>query len=411
MSRADLLSAAATLLVGGMAYFISGKTAALIAIGVGVVIVLTIHLIGKSTQELSPVQQPLAQASITHVAKATNSGNISNTSTFNPVNTFNPVIVLPNNPAPVKEEVRPETPRRTPDKPKRIHNIKCVSAQVMWISMQMDRSVPLHFFETRKDGYDAGIAAVATFRNSAMPEGVKPSEISNIRAHIVYLDRNGAEIGYGNASAAWLDDFWNDVNFPIGDPKTAVIAMFADGFMGTVQNKRSNLNTNPYGNSRADDYVTTKIAATYAVAEVQLLTYTGEMLFSQKFELDCTQPSIKQLDVADPKSLKCRTIKLRDELKQFQNELGPKPTIERNDSMTSKEYVHAGLNVVMPWVDKMSYGYERRFTQDVRNLYLEFGERGLLPGFGLDLPERVTTEDELQKIIDGLDRFASKLAD
>jgi len=109
-------------------------------------------------------------------------------------------------------------------------------------------------------------------------------------------------------------------------------------------------------------------------------------------------------------TLKGRTLKLRDDLKSFVDAIGPKPKIVRT-GMSDKEYLAATWKEVAPWMDRLTYGYERRFAARAREVYLEFGERSLLPGVGLDLPEGLASTDDIQRIIDGLGKFAAALSD
>lgn len=113
----------------------------------------------------------------------------------------------------------------------------------------------------------------------------------------------------------------------------------------------------------------------------------------------------------DPRTLKGRTLRLRDELKAFLEQVGSKPAMEYNSDMERAAYLKTKWEVVGPWMDKLTYGYERRFSDAVRKIYLEYGERSLLPGIGLDLPNGLPSESQVNEIIDGLGKLAEKVDD
>jgi hypothetical protein len=113
----------------------------------------------------------------------------------------------------------------------------------------------------------------------------------------------------------------------------------------------------------------------------------------------------------NPHTLKGRTLKLRDEIQSFLDALGPKPEVTYTSDMDAKEYMRANWKVVAPWVDRLTYGYELRFSASVRKIYFEFGERSLLPGVGLDLPNGLASAEDVKRILEGLDAFAAKAED
>lgn len=113
----------------------------------------------------------------------------------------------------------------------------------------------------------------------------------------------------------------------------------------------------------------------------------------------------------DLTTLKGRTLKLCDDLQSFVDNLGPKPKVVRAPSMSAEDHISASWKVIAPWVDRLTYGYELRFSDTVRKIYLEYGERSLLPGIGLDLPRGLASDDDIGRIIDGLEKMAATVTD
>lgn len=113
----------------------------------------------------------------------------------------------------------------------------------------------------------------------------------------------------------------------------------------------------------------------------------------------------------DLKTLKGKTLQLRDDLQSFRETVGSKPKVVRTPDMDNKVYLAATWKEVAPWTNRLTYGYERHFASRVREVYLEFGERSLLPGIGLDLPQGLASDDDIGRIIEGLEKMAAEVRD
>jgi hypothetical protein len=111
----------------------------------------------------------------------------------------------------------------------------------------------------------------------------------------------------------------------------------------------------------------------------------------------------------DLRTLKGRTLKLRDDLQSFVDGIGAKPKIVRTADMSDRDVMSASWKEIAPWIDHLTYGYERLFASRVKEVYLEFGERSLLPGIGLDLPDGLASPDNIKDVLEALGEFATKL--
>jgi hypothetical protein len=109
------------------------------------------------------------------------------------------------------------------------------------------------------------------------------------------------------------------------------------------------------------------------------------------------------------RTLKGRTLKLRDDLQSFVDGIGTKPKVVRTGDMSNQDFMSATWKEVAPWIDHLTYGYEWLFAARVKEVYLEFGERSLLPGIGLDLPDGLASPDDIKRILDALGKFPAKL--
>lgn len=110
----------------------------------------------------------------------------------------------------------------------------------------------------------------------------------------------------------------------------------------------------------------------------------------------------------DVKTLRGRTLKLRDDLKQFVESVGPRPDVEPAFGQSNQEFIKANWAVVMPWMDKLKYGYELRFSEAVNRIHYQYGELSLLPGIGVDLPAMINSEKEVLSIIEKLNVWRKK---
>jgi len=110
----------------------------------------------------------------------------------------------------------------------------------------------------------------------------------------------------------------------------------------------------------------------------------------------------------DEKTLKGQTLKLRDDLKRFLKDVGPRPQVELAPGMSTQDFLKASWATITPWSNKLSYGYELRFAPAVREIHLKFGELNLLPGIVIDVPLTVSSEEEVLGVIEKLDALAAK---
>jgi hypothetical protein len=109
----------------------------------------------------------------------------------------------------------------------------------------------------------------------------------------------------------------------------------------------------------------------------------------------------------DITTLQGRTLKLRDDLQDFLNTLGPRPRVELTSEQRPRDFIEAGYKTVGPWLNKITYGYELRFAATVRRTYLEFAEQSLLP-MNYVLNESLKNEEDIQQIIERLKTLAEK---
>jgi len=79
--------------------------------------------------------------------------------------------------------------------------------------------------------------------------------------------------------------------------------------------------------------------------------------------------------------------------------------------MGTKDNLQAAWGATLPWTNKIMYGYELKFKEAVYRIHLEYGELNMLPGFSVDVPDHVNSEEQVVKIIDGLNTLAAKLTD
>jgi hypothetical protein len=202
---------------------------------------------------------------------------------------FSPTISLNANPTQTQTvpELRKELEPPSPEKPTLVHNLKCLSARIIGVKPEYQGggyTPSIKCFVEDNHSDVAIVAAVATFRNDAMPMGTKPTEINNIRAHVVFRNMDAKEIGEGTPAACWLNEYWNTVDFPIGEPRTLILSVFKDKSIATLWNKRSWVQRGGY-TEEPNELVHINIDADHVIAEVQLLSYRGETRFTAKFEI------------------------------------------------------------------------------------------------------------------------------
>jgi hypothetical protein len=107
------------------------------------------------------------------------------------------------------------------------------------------------------------------------------------------------------------------------------------------------------------------------------------------------------------KNLAERSMNLRGEIQDFSAEIGPKPEIEMRPGMTTKDFLRESHEKIEPWYDKLKFGYEQSFADRVNKLYLEFGERSMLPlAYQSQLSESLSIEDAIQQVVERLGKLA-----
>jgi hypothetical protein len=110
----------------------------------------------------------------------------------------------------------------------------------------------------------------------------------------------------------------------------------------------------------------------------------------------------------DPDSLKGRAIRLRDAIQKFLDSVGPKPT-DRMEGESREQYLARSVSVTSMRVGKLLHGYEWRFSDDVRRLYHEFGEQGIMDiQLAETIARQLKNEEAYGFIISGLSRLAEK---
>lgn len=101
---------------------------------------------------------------------------------------------------------------------------------------------------------------------------------------------------------------------------------------------------------------------------------------------------------ADPHSLKGRALDLRKRILVYMKSMprpAPKPA-------GAKNYEEA-----IQWSERITCGFELRFKDELNRLFLQFGELGLLPGFGWLLPEHINTTEKINEIVEDLKKLAN----
>lgn len=79
----------------------------------------------------------------------------------------------------------------------------------------------------------------------------------------------------------------------------------------------------------------------------------------------------------DLKTLRGRTLRLRDDLQQFLDGIGQSEKTTKRPDETVSEFIKRSSEVIMPRVYKIVHGYELGFPPRVERIYHEFGERGV----------------------------------
>jgi len=113
----------------------------------------------------------------------------------------------------------------------------------------------------------------------------------------------------------------------------------------------------------------------------------------------------------DLHSLQGRTLKLRDDIKEYCESLGPVPDIQWDSSMRTDPVKFNQVN--MPIFSRelqLSHGYELRFAEDVIRIYHEFGERGAQHPQLRDIIHRASEKDDasIKIVVDALSELAER---
>ncbi len=111
----------------------------------------------------------------------------------------------------------------------------------------------------------------------------------------------------------------------------------------------------------------------------------------------------------DSKSLKGRTLKLRDEIQSFWDDAGPAPEIQYKSAMKPQQFLDAN----MPGFSRelrLAHGYELRFSEDVIRIYHAFGERGAQHPLLRDIIYGKIEKDDacLKTVVDALTELANR---
>lgn len=170
MSRADWISAAVTLIVSAVGWFIGGEKAAIVCLAAGVLIAAIVHF-------TMPKEKVPAKNGPSNVESS-----------------FNPTISQIANPTiNVNVGHLPPAATQAPNKREQNYpNIICLGARTVNISV--DGNGAMSFHETREETSLVGV--VACFRNDPI-FGKTVKSVYNAKAHLKLIDSCGAEIGIG----------------------------------------------------------------------------------------------------------------------------------------------------------------------------------------------------------------------
>ena len=108
----------------------------------------------------------------------------------------------------------------------------------------------------------------------------------------------------------------------------------------------------------------------------------------------------------DPNSLRHRASDLRTRILEYLKTM-PEP----EHKAKTPEALQEELTVAILWSEKLSCGFELRFRDELNMLFLQFGEMGLLPGFGWLLPEHIYGREKIKEIVNNLEQLAQIAAE
>jgi len=176
MSRGDWWSVSATLVAGGIAYFIGGAKAAIGCIVVGLAIAVILHFTGRKKEKEKEGDKP---------------------ATVGVRDSFNPNLKQEANPSFHPhiggEKQQPALSSPLKGEPELAPNIRCLGSTSLKLRLGMDG---LGFYDTYGDHQ----SAMVCFRNETSTQK-KVAAIKNVRAAISFFDRAGLEMGTGIAEA------------------------------------------------------------------------------------------------------------------------------------------------------------------------------------------------------------------
>jgi hypothetical protein len=165
-------------------------------------------------------------------------------------------------------------------------NLKLISQRMAYITVKTDgRHDPsCECFIESSDEPAKARAAVATFRNQTTL-GVRVPSIAGLRAHIIFRNAKGEEMGGSIPFAPWIGEFHNTVDMIAGESKTVLIGFCGKDALHAFTNRRSLYSSNHGTNIPDDGLEEIEVKGTQLDAEVQLLSYEGDVLLSCRFDI------------------------------------------------------------------------------------------------------------------------------
>jgi hypothetical protein len=216
-SRADWITVAVTLLLFGIAYYVSGPRVAVWCLIAGVTILIVMMLLKRDKERGEPIQssQQTANPSLTQNASPTINVNIGT------------------HPDSVKVPAPAATPKSEP-------NVKFLGIRLIRVEFVANVARDLSSFHessVHERARDADIeSVVACFRNEGLfGRTVKP--IRSVKANLKLFDANHAEIGTGLSRAFWLGRIYDVVDLVPGEDSQCVILLVRDRGKMTVPAK------------------------------------------------------------------------------------------------------------------------------------------------------------------------------
>jgi len=189
-------------------------------------------------------------------ASVSNSGNSSSFSQCSPTQIVNLNLNSVPNRAPV-------TPTRKPVEPPK-PNLVCLKSRVIQTRFYPNESGRVEFVEVDKRSGDTTTTLIACFRSESIGT-------DDVRAHLIYRDKDNEEIGNGVARACWLNTEWDLVEFNVGDAHCVILLMIGkDGGLFVPSIKRGT-KTYELGSYEAVSTNAYSVDGSVSSIEVQLL--------------------------------------------------------------------------------------------------------------------------------------------